>query len=161
MDAEADGWRVVVASDVLGTHRFEHFDGVGPHVEAHVSFVFPELCVGDDERQPPFVLLVGVEKDPVIMIGQALAEAAHVDLPGTDRGELFFEIHAEAIDLAGPVLAQAAALVAITAAVVVIGRFRMIAEAGNVETVRAATVGGLVRVGFQNAIRADAEVVVH
>ncbi len=88
-------------------------------------------------------------------------EAAHVDLPRTERGEFLFKIDAEAIDLAGPVLAHAAALVTVAAQIAMIGLFRMIAEAGNVETVRAAAVGGLVRVGFQNTSCTDTEVMVH
>ena len=79
MDSEAHGGCAVVIIGNLGTHGLKHFNRVVQHVQAHVDFVLLELGVRNHKGKTPFVLLVRVKIDAVFMIGQALAEAAHID----------------------------------------------------------------------------------
>ena len=74
---------------------------------------------------------------------------------------MIFEIDAETIDVAGPVLTQSAALVAIAAQVVVIGFLRIITKPRDIKSVRPPAVSGLVRMGFQGPSCPHAKVVIH
>ncbi len=162
MDGLAGRIVVHVSVDVPRPRRLQHLGRRLRHVLQLGLFVGAPGAADPERRDAPFVLEFGIDGDPVVGIGEALAEAVETHAPPTRLQQFRLELRAESglCSSAPPIVSPCTALKAVSpqeALVLVLH----VAEPGHVHPIGPAAERGLVEEAIDPAPRRAAHGVVH